>query len=304
MGAAGEDRGGVTMSQNMQMRNAWPVVILLLVTDVAVAQATGCKPSEDPAVIKQAEQKLVLLQRMVGSGGPAKRVDEGDSEEAKQVLERARNDATRASLVLDEGCGADAVALATSGLSLASKAFALAKNRGPGSDAVYREVHGRTTSFLQSLEAQPTEVRGIGDADITGMHRQIERAEALAVGGDYEAATRLLKPVVDRLERRLVAIYDQNTVYSEKSFDGPADEYAYLAQQYQGYQMVLDRFAGSKQPPHSAKQMYDKLLATAAGQASAAGGYAEASDWDTALAEMQEAVTNCERAMRLIGIGY
>ena len=304
MGAAGEDRGGVTMSQNMQMRNAWPVVILLLVTDVAVAQATGCKPSEDPAVIKQAEQKLVLLQRMVGSGGPAKRVDEGDSEEAKQVLERARNDATRASLVLDEGCGADAVALATSGLSLASKAFALAKNRGPGSDAVYREVHGRTTSFLQSLEAQPTEVRGIGDADITGMHRQIERAEALAVGGDYEAATRLLKPVVDRLERRLVAIYDQKTVYYEKSFDGPEDEYAYLAQQYQGYQMVLDRFAGSKQPPHSAKQMYDKLLATAAGQASAAGGYAEASDWDTALAEMQEAVTNCERAMRLIGIGY
>jgi hypothetical protein len=292
------------MSQIMRTGNALPVVILLLVSDLAVAQATDCTPSDDSAVIKQAEQKLVLLQRMVGAGGPAKRVDDGDDAEAKQVLEQARNDATRASLVLDEGCGAEAVALATSGLSLASKAFALAKNRGPGSDAVYREVHGRTTSFLQSLEAQPPEARGIGDADITGMHRQIERAEQLAVSGDFAAATNLLKPVVDRLERRLVAIYDQKTVYYEKSFEGPEDEYEYLTQQYQGYQMVLDRFAGTKQPPHSAKQMYDKLLATAAGQASAAEGHAQASDWDTALAEMQEAVTNCERAMRLIGIGY
>jgi hypothetical protein len=285
-------------------RNVLPVVLVLLFGELAVVQATDCTPSSDPAVIKQAEQKLVLLQRMVGAGGPAKRVDEGDSEEAKQVLEQARNDAAQASLVLDEGCGAEAVELATSGLSLASKAFALAKNRGPGSDVVYREVHGRTSSFLQSLEAQPADVRGIGDADIAGMHRQIERAEQLAVSGDYEAAARLLKPVVDRLERRLVAIYDQKTVYYEKSFDGPEDEFEYLAQQYQGYQMVLDRFAGSKQPPHTAKQMYDKLLATAAGKASAAEGHAQSSDWDTALAEMQEAVANCERAMRLIGIGY
>jgi hypothetical protein len=285
-------------------RTLWAGALLLLIGEPIMAQAASCTPSDDPAAIKQAEQKLVLLQRMVASGGPAKRVDEGDSEEAKQVLEQARSDAMRASLVLDEGCGAEAVALATSGLGLASKAFALAKNRGPGSDAIYREVHGRTASFLQSLEAQPPDVRGIGDADITGMHRQIERAEELAVGGDYEGATKLLKPVVDRLERRLVAIYDQKTVYYEKSFDGPEDEYAYLAQQYQGYQMVLDRFAGSKQPPHSAKQMYDKLLATAAGQASAAEGHAQASDWDTALAKIQEAVTNCERAMRLIGIGY
>lgn len=270
----------------------------------AMAQGTSCTPSNDPAQIRQAEQKLVLLQRMVGSGGPAERVDDGDNAEAKQVLEQARQEAAKASLVLDEGCAGDAVSLATSGLGLASRAFALARNRGPGSDAVYREMHGRTTSFLQSLEAQPPESRGIGDADIAGMHRQIERAEELAVGGDFEAASGLLKPVVDRLERRLVAIFDQKTVYYEKSFEGPEDEYAYLAQQYQGYQMVLDRFAGSKQPPHSAKQMYDKLLASAAESASSAEGHAQASEWDTALAEIQAAVTNCERAMRLIGIGY
>lgn len=285
-------------------RNVLPITMVLLFGEPAMAQATSCAPSNDPAAIRQAEQKLVLLQRMVGSGGPARRVDEGDNAEAKRFLEQARSEAAQASLVLDERCAGEAVSLATSGLSLASQAFAVARNRGPGSDAVYREMHGRTTSFLQSLEAQPVEVRGIGDADIAGIHRQIERAEELAVGGNYEGAAQLLKPVVDRLERRLVAIFDQKTVYYEKSFDGPQDKYEYLAQQYRGYLMVLDRFAGSKQPPLSAKQMYEKLLASAAESADAAEGHAQEAEWDIALTEIQAAVTSCERAMRLIGIGY
>jgi hypothetical protein len=273
-------------------------------TELAIAQAVDCTPGTDPAAIQQAEQKLVLLQRMVGTAGPAQRVDEGDNADARATLEQARRDAERASLALDEGCATEAVSLATSGLSLASKAFALARNSGADGGREFKEVHARTTSYLQSLESQPPDVRGIGDADISGMQRQIDRAEELAVGGDYQAATRLLQPVVDRLERRLVAIYDQKTVYYEKSFDGPEDEYAYVAQQYQGYQMVLDRFADSREPPHSAKKMYDDLLASAADLATAAESHAQASDWDTALAEMQQAVTQCERAMRLIGIGF
>jgi hypothetical protein len=281
-----------------------PVVLPLLLGELAPAQTTGCTPGTDPAVIRQAEQKLVLLQRMVGSSGPAQRVDEGDNEEARRILEGARQDAARADEVLDEGCAVEAVTLAESGLGRASRAFALAKNRGPGSDSDYRNMHGRTTSFLKSLEAQPAEVRGIGDADIMGIRRQIERAEEIAVSGDFEAATRLLQPVVDRLERRLVAIYNQKTVYYEKSFAGPEDEYAYFARQYEGYQMVLERFAGSREPPHSAKQMYEDLLASAAELARAAEGHADASEWDTALAEIRRSVSQCERAMRLIGIGY
>ena len=285
-------------------RTVLPVLLPLLLTELAIAQAVDCTPGTDPAAIRQAEQKLVLLQRMVGTAGPAQRVDEGDNADARATLEQARRDAERASLALDEGCATEAVSLATSGLSLASKAFALARNSGADGGREFKEVHTRTTSYLQSLESQPPDVRGIGDADISGMQRQIDRAEELAVGGDYQAATRLLQPVVDRLERRLVAIYDQKTVYYEKSFDGPEDEYAYVAQQYQGYQMVLDRFADSREPPHSAKKMYDDLLASAADLATAAESHAQASDWDTALAEMQQAVTQCERAMRLIGIGF
>ena len=163
-------------------------------------------------------QQLVLLLRMVGDTGPAKRVDDGANEEAKGMLAEAREQATLSGVLLDEGCAADSIKLSTAGLSSASKAFSMARNRSAQSDRVYREVMQRTASFLQTLESRPAEDRGVGEADIAGMHRQIERAEELAINGDYNGAAELLKPVVDRLERRLAAIFDQQTVYYEKNF--------------------------------------------------------------------------------------
>ena len=47
-----------------------------------------------------------------------------------------------------------------------------------------------------------------------------------------------------------------------------------------------------------------RYAATAAESADVAEGHAQAAEWDTALTAIQAAVTNCERAMRLIGIGY
>ncbi len=280
------------------------VFLALAAVNVALSQEIDCEPSSDPAVIKKAEQKLVLLLRMIGDTGPATRVNESGNTEAKDTLAEARDHAARARALLDEGCGAESVKLSTSGLANASKAFSLARNRGLQGDKAYRTVLERTTSFLLTLESQPDEARGVSTADITGMKRQIDRAGELAVNGEYQAAADLLKPIVDRLERRLTAIYDQQTVYYEKTFEGPADEYEYLVQQYRGYRMLMEQYAGDRQPPHSARQSYDSFLKSAAELVDSAAMYAQTSEWDLALAEMREAVTSYERAMRLIGVGY
>jgi hypothetical protein len=280
------------------------VVTLLLLASVAASQDVDCTAGTDPAVIKQAEQKLVLLLRMIGDTGPAKRVSGSGNQEAQAALAEAREHSGRASALLDEGCGAESVEQSTAGLGRASKAFSLARNRAPQGDTAYRAVLDRTTSFLRTLESQPDEARGISAADINGMHRQIERAEELAINGNYQSAADLLKPVVDRLERRLAAIYDQQTVYYEKKFEGPADEYAYLVQQHRGYRMLMEQYAGDRQPPHSSKQAYDNFLKSAADLADSAEMHAQVSEWDLALEQMRQAVTSYERAMRLIGIGY
>jgi len=282
------------------------LAILALLSPAVASRSDefACSATTDPAVERQAEQKLVLLQRLVGDTAPAKRVTESGSEAARQALADARSHARQAGDALTTGCGGDAMRLATDGLSLASQAFALVRNAAPDENRLYRQEAERTRSYLQLLETQPDDVRGIGAADIAGMRRQIERADELSANGELDAARKLLKPVADRLERRLVTIYDRKTVYYEKTFAGPEDEYAYLAEQYQGYQMLFERFAGERKPPHSAQQAYEELLASAAELARAASGHALASEWQTALEEIKEAVLRCERAMKLTGIGY
>lgn len=284
-----------------------PGLTALLLLGIAVpvsASEEDCAKASDAATLQQAEQKLVLLRRLVGETAPVQRVLESNNVEAERALAGARSSAAQASDALDAGCTGDAIRLATNGLSLATQAFALARNKGPGESEKYEQLLARTQSFLETLEAQPEEARGVGAADLAGMQRQIDRARELAVKSDYESAAGLLAPVADRLERRIVAIYNQKTVYYEKSFDSPADEYAYLSRQYVGYQLLFERFGGEKQPPHSAVQRYRDLLDSAAGLASDADGHAQASDWDNAIASIEGAIQNCEAAMRLLGIGY
>jgi hypothetical protein len=292
------------MSLNRRTGVLIGVVLAIGCASDARAQDTDCEPGRDAAAIKQAEQKLVLLLRMVGDTGPAKRVDDGENEEAKGVLAEAREQAARSGRLLDEGCAPESIELSTAGLSSASKAFSMARSRAPQSDRVYREIEQRTASFLQTLESQPADKRGIGEADVAGMHRQIERAEELALNGNYREAADLLKPVIDRLERRLAAIYDQQTVYYEKKFEGPADEYAYLLQQHRGYRMLFEQYAGDRKPPHTAQQSYENYLSSAVSLAEDAEAQAQAGEWDAALEKMRLAVRSYERAMRLVGIGY
>lgn len=268
------------------------------------AQALDCQPGSDPDARKQAEQRIVLLARMVGDTKPVQRVMESGNAEAEQAIADARERVTMANAALEAGCDADAAGLASDGLALAASAFRIVKEGANGGDQEYRRLHERTQSFMQSLESQPDELRGVDEADLVGLRRQIQRAEEFAVGGDYAAASKLLVPVADRLERRLVAIYDQRTVYYEKNFAGPADEYAYLAEQFQGYRMLMVNLAGDRQPPHAGRQLFADTLAAAEALASEAAGHAEAEDWEPALAGMREAINNYERALRMIGIGY
>jgi len=268
------------------------------------AQAADCQTGSDPGTRKQAEQRIVLLERMVGDTAPVQRVVDSGNEEAGQAIADARERVKMAGAALDQGCDADAARIASDGLTLAATAFRIVKEGAAGGDQEYRRLHERTQSYMQSLDTQPDELRGVDEADLAGIRRQIQRAEELAIGGDYASASRLLVPVADRLERRLVAIYDQRTVYYEKSFAGPEDEFAYLAEQVQGYRMLLVNVAGDRQPPHASRQMFADTLAAAESLASEATGRAEAGDWEPALETMREAIGNYERALRMIGFGY
>lgn len=130
------------------------------------------------------------------------------------------------------------------------------------------------------------------------MHRQLMRAEQLALQGQHGEAIPLLAPIADRLERRLIDMFDKRTLVYSKDFAGPAEEYAYLVEYYRGCRLLLDGHA-----TRDTQAMTD-VLKLAEDSFNGAGTAAAQDQWDEALGAVRRAIEQCDRASRIAGIYY
>ena len=275
---------------------------------VACAQSPGAQPalcaSGSTADRGKAEQKIVLHERLVIDSDPARRVEASGNALARQSLADARAGIDQARAALDSGCAIDAAGIADEGLARASTAFRQVRNADTRLESEYRRLRDRARQSLQTISALPAESRGIDAVDMAGMTRQIDRADELAINGDYAQAARLMTPVADRLERRVVAIFDQRTLVYDRSFGGPEDEYRYLEEQYRGYRLLFDRALPERPLSRSAAAAFERLSAEASALADEASTLASNGDWEAALGAIEAAIEHSERALRTPGLGY
>ena len=276
-----------------------PIFMLGLIG--ATADAEICT-GEDANRSAQIEQKIVLLQRLVEDSEPLRRAERSGNLEALESIDKARQALSGAKEALDEGCISDASALSSKGLKLATIAFRQSAPESRQTRDNYESAIQQATTFMLSLESQSTEISGLGDEDLVGIERQINRARSLASDGAFEDATQLLAPVNDRLQRRLLRILDNRTLYYEKNFATPADEYSYLKEQYDGYLLLLQ--SGEKTVPYSAKKRVDLLFENASLLIAAAENSAQTQQWQAALLSMQEAIKLSEQAILAAGYAY
>jgi len=290
----------------IHVRYVLRIIVLLhaLLGGAVLAIAAECNDAVDDTLRRQAEQKVVLLERLTGDTDPVRRVFDSGRADAIAAITAARKSVMSARQEVDAGCSARAAETAASGLSQVSQAFRLSRDEAVVGEQEYQVLHRRTTSFLQMLESQPVESQGIGVADLTGMRRQLNRAEILAVNGEFRDASEELGPIADRLQRRLIMIFDEQTVYYEREFANSEDEFAYLVEQYRGYLMLLRHVTAERQMPFSRRASYENALQNASNLNDTAAKLADNGDWQPALATLQEAIGNFEKALRLTGVVY
>lgn len=295
MGVGGRTEGRRTMNVKYNLAVLWLLAL------GAGAEAASC--DEDAGKAPQVAQRLDLLARLLNDSEPLRRAQAAGDAEVLEKIEEARRSMEDARAALDSGCIAEASSLASAGLKTATTAFrrSPAKSAAQARDA-YEEALQLSRSFLLSLGAQPEQQHQLSAEDLVGIERQIDRAEAVASGGDYAGATRLLAPVNDRLQRRLASILSNKTLYYEKKFATDADEYAYYKEQYEGFRMLLK--TGQKEPPFSARDRVTSLLDSASGLYQEAEVKATAESWDDAIVKMQDAVSHVEKAVRASGFTY
>jgi len=276
-----------------------PIFVLGLIG--ATAEAEMCT-GEDTNRSSQIEQKITLLERLMEDSEPLRRAERSGNLEALESIEKARQALSGARSALDSGCISDASALSSEGLKLATAAFRKSAPESRQTRDNYEAAIQQATTFMLSLESQPEEMMGLSNEDVVGIERQIDRAKLLATDGAFEDATQLLMPVNDRLQRRLLQILDNKTLYYERNFATPADEYSYLKDTYDGYLLLLQ--SGEKTVPYSAKKRVDSLLEDASLLRAAAENSAQAQQWQAALLSMREAVKFSEQAIRAVGYAY
>lgn len=275
--------------------------IIVLALCGATVEAADCV-GEDTRKLPQIAQKIALLDRLMEDSEPLRRAEQSGDAEALEAISNARQALSDARKALAEGCVSDASTMSSQGLKFATAAFRNSGSPSRQARKKYDAAIQQVTSFMLALESQPAEMQGLSSEDMVGMERQIERAESLASDGAFPDALQLLLPVNDRLQRRLLEILNNKTVFYAKNFATQADEYRYLADQYDGYLLLLQ--SGEKTASYSARNRVESLLAKAAALRAEADKQARAEGWQEALASMQAALKNCEQAIRATGYAF
>ena len=275
--------------------------MLAAVLAVAGANAADCEPGT-PSQALQAEQKIRLLERLTSNSEPLRRLQESGDKAALATLDNALAILASAQQASTDGCQADAAALSNEALRLATEAFRTSSGRAHAARDEFDAEIERARSFLASLEGRPEEETGLDADAMAGIERQVRNAQSMAESGSIDEARKLLLPVNDRLQRRLLEMFDQRTIYYEHEFATPADEYAYLEQQYDGYMLLLQ--SGDKATPYSARQRVADMMENAERLRESARSHADTGAWGDALTAMNAALEHCEHATRATGYSF
>jgi hypothetical protein len=206
---------------------------------------------------------------------------------AKKTLEEARQHIDQSEDALQKDCAELAATLATQGIGLARQAFALTASTQGEDKQAFQKMEQRTSSFLQSLAAVPTAEQGLGRDDLRNMERQLERARDLAGSAEYAKALKLLAPVADRLERRLVELLDHQSVTYSREFSSAAEEYAYLAEQYRGYTLLLELAKQKGKGPYGSAEAVEQLEKEGLQAFDGARDLAQEERWEAANESME-----------------
>ena len=268
---------------------------------MATAGAADCEPGTAKQAA-QAEQKIRLLEKLTSDSEPLRRLQRSDDRAALATLDNAAAIMASAKKALADGCQADAARLSNEALRLVTEAFRSSSTSPTDAHAEFRNEHERAQAFLLSLRGRSADETGLDVEAIAGIERQLRNAESMAASGSVAEARKLLEPVNDRLQRRLLELFDQRTIYYEHEFATAQDEYAYLREQYDGYMMLL--LDGGKVAPYSARKRVTSLLESASGLDVQAREYEGAQQWADAIAAMNAALEYCEQATRAMGYTY
>jgi hypothetical protein len=295
-------------ARRLRMRPANPKICfltaILLTLNCSLAMADEQECGSDQKSIAAAKQRIVLLDRVLDRQEKVRFIADHGDPASQQALAEAIDLAGQAHSALDNNCGKLATRYSTRALKSATSAFSGNVSRKQPVLADYEKLERRSSGFLRALAAIPLQEQQLGADDLRNMERQLERSRQLAKDDHLEAAMRLLEPVVDRLERRLAELLENQSIVYSRDFANPSEEYRYEAERVRGYQLLYQMVSKQRSPPHGSEKRLARLWNQGQELTEKGAELARQQEWQEAISALRQATGIYEQMLRTLGIFY
>jgi hypothetical protein len=275
-------------------------VLALLAGNCAQAQET-------PPIPQVTEQKLKLLESLLGSAR-FKQILEGADSEAKtrlQAVLKLRDDARVAS---GAGDFARATTLLDGALKASTAAASLANKGGAALDtgllvSQNKDLLDQTNDYRKSIADTLKKTGKKAPESLAVIDRKMLEAEKFSAAGRHGDANKALAEAYQLAVAALTKLRDGDVVTIDLRFATPADEFNYEVKRYQSHQMLVDMMLSEEgRYSEATRNIIDYKVEESRQIKTQAEGQAAAGDWPTAIKSMENATEQLVRALRIGGM--
>jgi tetratricopeptide (TPR) repeat protein len=255
------------------------------------------------------KQKLMFAEMMSGSQS-VKRVLASQNDEAKQLVQKAKQMLVQGREKTAAGALPEALDLANSSLKMLSEATRLVPSEAEMAHMAedYKSKLAEINDYEKSYSNNVKHLEKTGGVPADAVYDEKEfavmlsDAAGLAKKGDYAKANKLLDKAQRIITVALHKMLDSKTLVYDLKFDSPADEFEYELKRFGGYEELIPVAIEAKKPTAGAIKLMESFLEKARKRRDEAKAKAEAGDYSAAIGMMQQATKTVRRALRMVGV--
>ena len=285
------------------IRKSLALVMALAFAGAACAQ-TG---SDDEQRRRLIEQKFRLVEMLVNSPA-AKSSAYGRDAETPILVEKGKGLLDDARKAIDEGRLDDAASALDAALKSASSASRRLSSEGGLSDSAQRKQLSDMTEQVRTYRAAVDDLtrdprlekeasRVLGEID-----RLSAEADKLAAADRLGEANKHMADAYKIAVQELSRLRAGQEVVLSLNFETPAEEYAYEQKRFGSNQIMVDMMIGEGRAEGGKRQLVDRFVGEGRRLKLEAEGQADVGKYSEAVALMEEATKQLNRALQSMGV--
>lgn len=166
-----------------------------------------------------------------------------------------------------------------------------------------RELEAQISSYRNAVHelVRAGKDGGAGQVLVDQVDLKMNEAKRLEASGRLSDANRVLTEAYRQVTKGLSDMRFGQTVTQSLKFDTPADEYAYELRRYSSNEMIVSMMV-ERDSASPSKRMVDNLVSEGQRLHTEAKEYAQAGNYKAAVAAMEQAVGQLNRALQMLGV--